>query len=75
MPSAGPAHIGINAVFLDPPMGGLDLYVRALIPELARQAPDTRFTVFANPAGADYLRQTGLGEVASIRTHRALRRG
>jgi glycosyltransferase involved in cell wall biosynthesis len=56
-------------------MGGLDLYVRALVPELARQAPGTRFTLFANPTGADYLRQVGLADVAAIRTSRALRRG
>jgi glycosyltransferase involved in cell wall biosynthesis len=73
--SPAPRHVGVNAVFLDPPMGGLDLYVRALVPELARQATGTRFTVFANPEGADYLNSAGLGESATIRTSRTLRRG
>jgi glycosyltransferase involved in cell wall biosynthesis len=75
MSTAPPAHVGVNAIFLDPPMGGLDLYVRALVPELARRAPGTRFTVFANPEGADYLHQEGLGDAATIRTSSALRRG
>jgi glycosyltransferase involved in cell wall biosynthesis len=75
MPSADLRHVGINAVFLEPRMGGLDLYVRALVPELARQSPETRFTVFANPAGADYLRREGIGDAAAIRTSPALRRG
>jgi glycosyltransferase involved in cell wall biosynthesis len=68
-------HVGINAVFLEPRMGGLDLYVRALVPELALQAPDTRFTIFANPAGAAYLGEAGLGDVATIQTSRVLQRG
>ncbi len=43
-------------MFLEPRMGGLDTYVRALVPELARLAPDVRFTVFCSPGGHEYLR-------------------
>ncbi len=32
-------------------MGGLDTYVRALVPELVRLAPKVRFSVFCSPGG------------------------
>lgn len=50
-----PGHIGINAVFIAPNMGGADTYVRGLMPELVKQAPATRFTVFSSRAGVEYL--------------------
>jgi glycosyltransferase involved in cell wall biosynthesis len=52
-----PSRIGINAMFLEPRMGGLDTYVRSLMPELRRLAPDVRFVVFCSPGGLEYLRQ------------------
>jgi glycosyltransferase involved in cell wall biosynthesis len=52
-----PGRIGINAMFLEPRMGGLDTYVRALVPELRRLAPEVRFTVYCSPGGREYLRQ------------------
>ena len=55
MTVALPPRIGINAMFLEPRMGGLDTYVRALVPELVRLAPDVRFTVFCSEGGRDYL--------------------
>jgi glycosyltransferase involved in cell wall biosynthesis len=51
----GPGRIGINAIFLEPGMGGLETYVRELTPELARQAPDARVTVVCNPRGRALL--------------------
>jgi glycosyltransferase involved in cell wall biosynthesis len=56
MSAALPRRIGINALFLEPRMGGLDTYVRALVPELVRLAPDVRFTLFCSPGGREYLR-------------------
>ena len=50
-----PARIGINAIFLEPKMGGLDTYVRSLVPELVRAAPNVRFILFCNPRGRAYL--------------------
>jgi glycosyltransferase involved in cell wall biosynthesis len=70
-----PRRVGINAVFLEPRMGGLDTYVRELVPELVRLAPDVRFSVFCNPRGRDYLRAEGWKEVDLV-THPLLgRRG
>jgi glycosyltransferase involved in cell wall biosynthesis len=71
-----PRRIGINAVFLEPRMGGLDTYVRALLPELLRLAPAVRFSVFASPGGARYLRQESWSAGVEIVTHPLLgRRG
>ncbi|HXP36607.1 MAG TPA: glycosyltransferase family 1 protein, partial [Solirubrobacteraceae bacterium] len=52
-----PGRIGINAMFLEPRMGGLDTYVRALVPELRRLAPEVRFKVYCSPGGREYLLQ------------------
>ncbi len=71
-----PPRVGINAVFLEPRMGGLDTYVRSLIPELVRLAPRVRFSVFCNPRGLDYLRAEGWGGQVDLLTHPLLgRRG
>ncbi len=60
-----PGRVGINALFLEPRMGGLDTYVRALVPELVRLAPQVRFSVFCSPRGLDYLEGGGLGGASS----------
>jgi glycosyltransferase involved in cell wall biosynthesis len=75
-PPALPARIGINAIFLEPRMGGLDTYVRALVPELVRLAPDVAFSVFCSPGGRAYLEDEGWGERVELVTHQLLgRRG
>jgi glycosyltransferase involved in cell wall biosynthesis len=57
-------------------MGGLDTYVRALVPELVRLAPEVRFSVFCSPGGREYLRGEGWGERVELVTHPLLgRRG
>lgn len=64
-----PSRIGVNAVFLEPPMGGLETYVRALVPELVRLAPEVRFSVFCSPGGrAQLSREAWSGEVELL-TH------
>ncbi len=71
-----PPRIGINAVFLEPRMGGLDTYVRALLGELVRLAPGVRFSVFASPGGARYLAAEPWSGEVEIVTHPLLgRRG
>jgi glycosyltransferase involved in cell wall biosynthesis len=76
-----PRRIGINAVFLEPRMGGLDTYLRELVPALVRLAPDVSFSVYCNPRGRDYLqgegwgaRGGGWGEQVELLTHPALGR-
>jgi glycosyltransferase involved in cell wall biosynthesis len=51
-----PGHVALNAVFLRPRMGGLETYVRAVVPELMALAPGTRFSVFTGPQGVEALR-------------------
>jgi glycosyltransferase involved in cell wall biosynthesis len=64
-----PRRVGLNAVFLEPPMGGLETYVRAVMPQLVRLAPDVRFSVFCSPRGYEQLhREEWSGEVDLI-TH------
>jgi len=71
-----PPRIGINAVFLEPRMGGLDTYVRALVPELVTLAPQVRFSVFCNSHGRDYLAAEGWDSEVELVTHPLLgRRG
>jgi glycosyltransferase involved in cell wall biosynthesis len=71
-----PRRIGINAVFLEPKMGGLDTYVRALVPELVRLAPEVEFSVFCSPGGREYLEGEGWGGEVELVTHPLLgRRG
>lgn len=71
-----PRRVGINAVFLEPRMGGLDTYVRALVPELVRLAPEVSFSVFCSPGGRDYLQLEGWGASVELVTHPLLgRRG
>ncbi len=36
-------------------MGGLETYIRAVVPELVRLAPDVRFSVFCSPRGHELL--------------------
>jgi glycosyltransferase involved in cell wall biosynthesis len=63
-------------VFLEPKMGGLETYVRALVPELTRLAPEVRFSVFCSPGGREYLREQGWDSEVELVTHPLLgRRG
>src|SRR3954452_23379109 len=48
-------HVGLNAVFLQPRFGGVEAYVRALIPEILELLPDLRLTLFVNHPQRDYL--------------------
>lgn len=67
-------RVGINAVFLRPRMGGLETYVRSVVPELVRLRPDIRFSLFLNHEGRDYLsHEDWLGEVDVV-THPMLGR-
>jgi len=52
---SAPRRIGVNAIFLEPGMGGLETYVREIVPQLARQSGGSRVTVVCNPRGRDLL--------------------
>jgi glycosyltransferase involved in cell wall biosynthesis len=66
--------VGINAIFLEPQLGGLATYVYELVPQLARLAPGLRLRIYCNPDGAAELRRRGLGDVAELSVHPVLGR-
>src|SRR5271166_5250795 len=47
-------------------MGGLDTYVRELVPELIRLAPEVRFSVYCSPGGHEYLDRHWDGRVELV---------
>jgi glycosyltransferase involved in cell wall biosynthesis len=67
-----PTHIGMNAAFLRPRMGGIETYVRRLVPELADLRPDAHFTVFVGPEGGRLLAGEPLGDNVRVSVHRSL---
>jgi glycosyltransferase involved in cell wall biosynthesis len=67
--AAVPRRIGINAVFLIPGMGGLDTYVRELVPELVRAAPGAQFKLYCSPQGERHLRATTWADAVEFVTH------
>jgi glycosyltransferase involved in cell wall biosynthesis len=44
-------HVGLNALFLQPRMGGLETYVRQLVPALLEARPELRISLFVGGAG------------------------
>src|SRR4051794_21395321 len=55
-------------------MGGLETYVRRLLPHLIRLRPDARFIVFLNDEGVDYLSGEDWIHAVDIATHPLLGR-
>jgi glycosyltransferase involved in cell wall biosynthesis len=64
-----PAHIALNAVFLRPQMGGIEVMVRRLVPALAERAKNTRFSVFVGPQGVEALRDEPWTTDVALETH------
>jgi glycosyltransferase involved in cell wall biosynthesis len=64
-----PSRVGINAVFLRPGMGGLETYLRQIMPELLTAAPDIRFSIYASRAGAEHLSQDPWSADVDFVTH------
>lgn len=68
------SRVGINAVFLRPRMGGLETYVRRLVPVLVRQRPEIRFSLFLNQEGAAHLGDEDWLREVDVVTHPLLGR-
>ncbi len=64
-----PRRIGINAIFLLPGMGGLDTYVRELVPCLVTSAPEASFSVYCSPEGERHLRRCDWAGSVRLRAH------
>ena len=62
-------HVGLNAVFLQPRMGGLGVYTKELVAAFRRLAPELRVSLFLSPAGVgEVQREPWAGEVGLV-TH------
>ena len=65
---AGPRHVLLNALFLDPAgSGGPETYLRGLAPALRAAHPGARLTVATTRSGAAALRRDGWGEWGRLR--------
>jgi glycosyltransferase involved in cell wall biosynthesis len=64
-----PRHVGINAVFLRPRMGGLETYVKQLVPEMLRARPGMRVSVFVSPEGQPVLAGEPWASEVDLVTH------
>ncbi len=69
-----PGHIGLNIVFLDPGMGGMETYVRQLVPNLLGLRSDLRLSVFVNPVARPALAAEPWADSVDLVTHPALGR-
>jgi glycosyltransferase involved in cell wall biosynthesis len=66
----------VNAVFLEPQMGGVETYVRRLLPALLEVRPDLRMAIFLNDAGREALAGEQWASEVELVTHPLLgRRG
>jgi glycosyltransferase involved in cell wall biosynthesis len=55
-PEAAPLrHLGVNALFLEPRMGGVETYVRRLYPAILGVRPELRVSIFVNDLGREVL--------------------
>lgn len=65
--SAPLRHVALNATFLDPGVsGGPESYIRGLIPALATERPEVRWSVLTSRRGAQGLRDSGWQDFAEI---------
>lgn len=65
-------RLGLNAVFLQPRMGGVETYVRRLVPELLAAGPGLEIRVFVNSSGRDLLAREDWDSRVRLVTHPAL---
>jgi glycosyltransferase involved in cell wall biosynthesis len=69
-------RLGVNAVFLEPRMGGIETFVRRLLPALLEVRPGLSITVFVNEAGRATLSEESWARDIELVTHPLLgRRG
>jgi glycosyltransferase involved in cell wall biosynthesis len=66
--------VGINALFLRPQMGGIETYVRELVPALLETRPDLRVVVFAAGSGLDLLAAEPWADDVELADHPAANR-
>jgi glycosyltransferase involved in cell wall biosynthesis len=70
-----PLRAGVNAVFLEPGMGGLETYVLELVPALLEVEPSLELTLLCNSKGRVLLERQPWSSSVQLRTPYASRRG
>jgi glycosyltransferase involved in cell wall biosynthesis len=66
------SSVGINAIFLEPQRGGLETYVRFLLPALLEVRPDLKLKVFVNKLGRELLSQESWADQVELVTPRLI---
>lgn len=75
VPADGPLRrLAMNAVFLQPRMGGIETYVRSLLPALLEAQPSLDVSVFVNRAGRELLLREPWAESVRLLTNPLLGR-
>jgi glycosyltransferase involved in cell wall biosynthesis len=62
----------VNALFLEARMGGIETYVRQLLPALLELRPDLRVSMFVNPLGHQLISSEQWSTGVELVTHRHL---
>jgi glycosyltransferase involved in cell wall biosynthesis len=63
------AHLGVNALFLEPRMGGIETYVRELYPAILEARPDLKISMFVNARGRELIASESWGDAVRLVTH------
>jgi len=63
------AHLGVNALFLEPRMGGIETYVRELYPAILEARPDLKISMFVNTRGRELLAAEPWADSVRLVTH------
>jgi glycosyltransferase involved in cell wall biosynthesis len=70
------SHLGVNTLFLEPKMGGIETYVRELYPAILELRPDLRISMFVNQLGRDLIAAEPWSSAVELVSHPLLgRRG
>jgi glycosyltransferase involved in cell wall biosynthesis len=72
---SAPMRVGINAIFLEPGMGGLETYVLEMVPALLREDPALQMTMLCNAKGRRLLQRQTWAEQVKLTTPVGTRRG
>jgi glycosyltransferase involved in cell wall biosynthesis len=62
-------HLGVNALFLEPRMGGIETYVRELYPAILEARPDMRISMFVNERGRELIAAEPWAHGVQLVTH------
>jgi glycosyltransferase involved in cell wall biosynthesis len=62
------SHLGVNALFLEPRMGGIETYVRELYPMILEARPDLRISMFVNERGHELISEQPWADAVQLVT-------